>query len=308
MMLSLARAALLVGLACCSAAWAQTAATTDQNQAASQATVRKLNAYVGLLNRTLRASESLSRYGSWVNMKTGPSGRERTIYGLYSLNDVRGDIEKAKAATTMDPAMPDLDAEVGTYIAAYEALAPIITQAEGYYDRQDYRTDKMAEGKALHAKLASAGQVFLTERARIEPLFATEKSRSDAAELALIETREGRKARWHNANVMIRARQVVDLLPRENRPVVDMTSFNAALAAFAASVRDMDEYSAANPDSFSSFESRPRSFLGKLREFQEKLARAGGDARRGGASDLTWIVNDYNMMVSISRMAVRSPQ
>lgn len=166
----------------------------------------------------------------------------------------------------------------------------------------------MAEGRALHARLAPAGQAFLTERARTEPLFATEKSRSDAAELVSIEAREGRKARWHSANVMIRARQIVDLLPRENRPIVDMTSFNAALAAFAASVRDMDDYSAANPDAFSSFASRPRSLLGKLREFQETLARVGGDARRGGASDLTWIVNDYNIMVSISRMAVRSPQ
>ncbi len=308
MMPSLARVALLVGLACCPAARAQTVATTNPDQAASQATVLKLNAYVGLLNRTLRASESLSRYSSWVNMKTGPTGRERIIYGLYSLNDARGEIEKAKAATTMDPAMPDLDAEVGTYIAAYEALAPAIIQADGYYDRQDYRTDKMVEGKALHVKLAAAGQVFLAERAKIEPLFAREKSRSDAAELASIETHEGRKAPWHSANVMIRARQVVDLLPRENRPVIDMTSFNAALAAFAASVKDMDQYSAANPDSFSSFESQPRSFLGKLREFQEKLARAGGDARRGGASDLTWIVNDYNMMVSTSRIPVRSPR
>ena len=304
-MLWMARVALLVGLACGSAAWAQRAAAPDPDQAASQAILHKLNAYADLLNRTLRASESLSRYGSWVDMKTGPTGRERIIYGLYSLYDVRGEIEKAKAATTMEPAMPELDAAIGPYITAYEALAPTITQANGYYERQDYKVDKMAEGKALHAKLAPAGQTFLAERAKIEPLFAREKSKADVAELASIEKREGRKARWHVVNVMIRARQVVDLLPRENKPIVDMASFDTTLAAYAASVKDMDEYSATNPNSFSTFESRPRSFLGKLREFRDKVARAGGDARRGGANDLTWIVSDYNTMISTSRMATQ---
>lgn len=305
LMLWMTRVALLLGLACGPAAWAQTAAAPDPEQAASQANIQKLNAYVGLLNRTLRASDSLARYASWVNMKTGPSGRERIIYGLYSLNDVRGEIEKAKAATTVAPEMPDLDAGIRSYIAAYEALAPVIGQADAYYDREDYKVDGMAEGKALHVKLAPAGQAFLLERTKVDALFAKEKSKSDAAELASVERSEGRKARWHAMNVMIRARQVVDLLPNENKPVVDVASFDATLAVYAASVRELDEYAAANPGLFSSFESQPRSFLGRLREFRDKIARARGDVRRGGANDLTWIVNTYNSMISASRTAVQ---
>lgn len=164
----------------------------------------------------------------------------------------------------------------------------------------------MAEGRALHARLAPAGQAFLIERAKIDALFAGEKGRSDAAELASIEKRAGCRARWHVANVIIRARGVVDLLPRDTKPVVDMAAFDTTLKAFAASVREMDEFSAANPNSFSSFESRPRSFMGKLREFQEKIARAKGDARRGGANDLTWIVSDYNTMISTAPMGTQA--
>lgn len=294
-------------LACLPALAQQAPAPADPEQAASQAAIRKLNAYVGLLNRTLRASESLARYESWVDMRTGPTGRERIVYGLYSLYDVRGEIAKARAAAEAEPRMPELDAAIGPYAAAYEALAPIVTQAAGYYERADHKVDKMAEGKILHARLAPTGKAFREERARIDPLFAREKTKSDEAELALIERREGRKARWHVTNVMIRARPVVTLLPSDAKPVVDLPAFDAALAAYAVAVRGMDDYAAAEPGSFTGFEGRPASWLGKLREFREKLGRAKGDARRGRI-DTTWIVNDYNTMISTSQMAVRFPR
>lgn len=302
------RLALLIGLALVSPAWAQSPPAPDPEQAASQALVRKLNAYVELLNRTLRASESLSRYASWVDMKAGPTGRERIIYGLYSLYDVRGEIEKARAAVTAQPALPELDAAVGPYIAAYEALAPAITQAEGYYERQDYKDDKMAEGRSLHARIAPAGQTFLAERAKIDVLFGREKERSDLAELALTERREGRKAHWQVTNVLIRARPILALLPTEAKPVVDMPAFEGALATYAGAVRELDAYAATDPGSMTSFEDRPRSWLGKLREFRDKLAQAKGDARRGAGRDLTWIVSDYNTMISMAQMVTRSPR
>jgi hypothetical protein len=268
-----------------------------------QATVRKLNAYASLLNRTLRAQESLDRYRSWVDMKTGPTGRERIIYGLYGLYDVRGEIVTAEAAMAQPPAMPDLDGAMKSYITAYQVLAPTITEADSYYERQDYRTDKMEQGRALHAKLAVAGPAFLAERAKVDALFRVEKEKGDAAELAAIEAREGRSARWHVANVMTQGRKVMDLLPTDAKPVVAMPAFEAALGRYAAAVKDMDGYSAANPNAFHVFESQPRSLLGKLREFDAKLARAKGDARRGAGRDVTWIVNDYNMMVSAAQTA-----
>lgn len=307
-MRKLLRAALTAGLMCAGPVRAQTPRAPDAELAASQAVTRKLNAYVALLNRTLRASESLARYASWVNMKTGPTGRESIIYGLYSLYDVRGEIEAAKAATSTMPAMPALDAEMPVYIAAYEALAPTIGKAEGYYERQDYKVDKMAEGKTLHAALAPAGRTFLDERAKIDGLLKVEKERADAAELALIETREGRKARWQVGNVMFRARHIVDLLPSDTKPVVDLVAFDAVLGDYAGAVRELDGYAAANPSSFSAFEGRPRSFLGKLREFRDKLARSKGDARGPAGRDLTWIVNDYNTMISTSQMATGFPR
>ena len=67
----------------------------------------------------------------------------------------------------------------------------------------------------------------------------------------------------------------------------------------------MDAFGAGKPNAFFVFESQPRALLGKLRDLQEKLDRAKGDARRGGGDDLTWIINDYNTMVSTSQTATQ---
>ena len=82
-------------LAAPGAGWAQGTATMPAGSASKaadddlQAAITKSNAYTGLMNRTLRAIQSWERYGSWVDMKKGPTGKERYItYGLYSLYDV----------------------------------------------------------------------------------------------------------------------------------------------------------------------------------------------------------------------------
>ena len=266
--------------------------------------IAKTNAYIELMNRTLRASESWSRYTSWANAKTGPTGKERIVYGLYSLYDVRSETDKALAATGNPPAYPALDETVKRYISAYEKLAPLITEANGYYERKDYLADKMAAGKALHAKLAPAAKAFLAERAALERDMEDIKRDLDWRQLAAIEKSEGRKARWHVRNVMIEAKAVIDLLPSNAAPVVDMAAFDKALDRYAAAVKEFDGYSAATPNSFFVFESSPRNLLGKLREFRQKVGRTKGDARKAGVGhDLTWLINDYNMMVSTSQSA-----
>lgn len=287
-------------------AMAQAPAARAPQNPELQAAIAKSNAYIGLMNRTLRASDSWRRYTSWVNLKTGPTGKERYIdYGLYSLYDVRGEIEKALKATADQPAVPELDATVKRYIEAYQALAPVITQANGYYERKDYKSDGMAEGKGLHARLVPAAEAYLRERKLLDAQMRSFKDEVDRKDLAAIEAAEGRKARWHVKNVMMAAADIIELMPSQAVPVVDMKAYDAALARYATAVRDMDMYAQATPNQFSVFESQPRSLLGKLRDLQEKLARAKGDARRGAGNDLTWIINDYNMMVSTSRNATQ---
>lgn len=280
-------------------AFAQSADDVDPNAA-----IEKMNAYVSLLNRTIRASESLDRYDSWVDMKKGPTGKERNVYGLYSLYDVRSEIEAAEEATKAEPKLPALDEAMVSYIAIYQKLAPVVEKASKYYDRKDYKSDKFAGAKEFHKEIAEYAPEFSKERKRVDALLSEEKSKIDLAELDALEKAEGKKANWQVRNVMMRANAVVELLPENEKPIVDMEAFGKAMDAYAAAVREMDDYATEHPNSFHVFESRPASLLGKLRDFQEKLEKTKGDARKGNvASDLRWIVSDYNLMVTTSRNA-----
>lgn len=272
-----------------------------------QAAIAKSNAYTALMNRTLRAIQSWERYRSWVDMRRGPTGNERYIsYGLYSLYDVTSEIAKAEEATDQQPRVPELDDTMRRYIAAYQRLAPLITQAERYYERKDYRDDAMALGRDLHRQMVPAAETFLEQRRILEARMREFKGDLDQRELTAIEAREGRSGRWQIRNIMINARAVMDLMPSNDQPVVDMPAFDRAIAQYAAAIREMDRFKETNPRGVSMIDSHASSWLGKLRDFREKLARSRGDVRRSGAgSDANWIVNDFNTMVTLSSTAMR---
>ena len=161
----------------------------------------------------------------------------------------------------------------------------------------------MAEGKALHAKIVAAAGPFLAARARVDALIRDAKDKVDLERLASIEKEEGRSARWHVANVMLRAQRVMDLMPSQAGPVVNLDVFHAATTDYGAAVKDMDAYGAGHPNAFFVFASEPRSLFGKLRDFQAAIDGVKGDARRAGGDQIAWIVNDYKMMVTTSQTA-----
>lgn len=300
--------ALALGLPLSVPASAQTAppAAAKGQDEGLRAEISKSNAYTALMNRTLRAVESWRRYASWVDMKKGPTGKERYItYGMYSLYDVTKEISAAEAATTASPALPEIDATVKRYIAAYQELAPLITRAERYYERKDYRDDGAAEGRKLHEGMVPAANAFLKERATLDEQMRVYRRDLDGRELAAIETQEGKSARWQVRNIMINARAVIDLLPSDDSPVVDMKAFDEAVANYAGAIRAMDEFKDSG-QKVSMIDSQASSWLGKVRDFRDKVAKTKGDARRARlGNDMTWLVNQYNMMISMADTAIR---
>ena len=70
----------------------------------TQAAIDKANIYIELAKSTERAVDSWERYASWVNMKTGPTGKERYFtYGMYELYDVDALLKEARKATASEP-------------------------------------------------------------------------------------------------------------------------------------------------------------------------------------------------------------
>ncbi|MGA1829661.1 MULTISPECIES: YiiG family protein [Rhizobium] len=284
-------------------AFAQSSTASEVEVDLSDAAIVKMNAYVEFLNRSIRASESLERYGSWVDMKKGPTGKERVIYGLYSLYDVRDEIAAVEQAAKAEPKMSELDAAMLAYVEIYQKLAPVIEKANKYYERLDYKSDKMEGAKAYHKDIAALAPTYGERRDAADLTLRAEKVKLDLASLKALEQMEGRKSRWHVRNVMIRAEAMMDLMPDNEKPVVDMAVFKGELDAYASAVREFDDYAIDHPDSFHVFESRPASLLSKLRDLDELLGKVKGDARKAGGNDIEWIVSDYNTMVTTSQTA-----
>lgn len=145
---------------------------------------QKMNAYVGCINRlSARAFDSRKRYFSWA-AKSGPTGKERIIYGLYTIYDTadcRKNVEKANAIEPHDDA---LEAAATAFAEAAGKLEPLLKEADDYYTREDYKDDKMAKGRALHPRLVARPGM---------------RSRPPTASCAAKSRRSTTSARWRSS-------------------------------------------------------------------------------------------------------------
>lgn len=299
-----------------------------------QAALHKANAYIEVAKTTERAVESWERYQSWVNMKTGPTGKERYIsYGMYELYDfAAGLLNRARAEAGVEPSVPKLDAAMTRYIDAYEALAPAMNQASAYYDQRRYATDNATEGQALHKRMLPLATAFLAARDAMMPQLRAFVRDVEQRELAAIEAREGRSARWQVGQVMYAADRVIDVFPRD-RPqqmdsetldakiealgpdspgaafdeiiagvvppqnvVIDVTRFSAALEQYAEAVDVFERFSGAKPEGFEAFKALPRQMLDLLRAFHGPLIESGGHEFEGAAQMVGQIANAHIAM------------
>lgn len=280
----------------------QTAATADE--AGLTSTTAKFNAYVAYMNRTLRVVDSLARYRSWVDMRRGPTGHEHIVYGLYAPYDTTDERAAAQQAMAAPPALPELDDAMRTYIGANDKVAPTLTKADGYYSRGDYKLDRMAEGRTLHAAIAADGDAFLAAREKLDAVLRVQKLALDRIRLATIEKKDGRKARWHVANVMMRGKIALDALTDGDKGRVDLAAFDSAMVGFGDAVKSMDEYAAAHPRALGAFSSFPDDLLSRMREIGSRLTRTNGDLRRAAGLDMTWVQSTWNTMVTTADLPI----
>ncbi len=148
-------------------------------------------------------------------MKTGPTGKERYIsYGMYEVYDIAGLLKEARAAPSLPPATPALDAVMTPYIEAYEAVAPVLNEANQYYERKAYEADGMKAGKALHARMVPLAEAFLAKREAMLQELRPFVRDVEQQEVAAKEAKEGRTASWHAANVLHWANRVIDTFPK----------------------------------------------------------------------------------------------
>jgi hypothetical protein len=237
----------------------------------------KINAYVGCINRlSERSHESRKRYFTWVG-KNGPTGKERIIYGTYTIydtSDCRKNVEKANA---LEPRDQELEAAASAYVDAVTKLEPLLKEADDYYDQENYKDDRMAKGKALHPRLVAAWDAFATADKVLRNGVEAVNDRRAEEKLAEIERNDGRKSRYYVQAVMIHAKR---LLRANDTAKPDLAAITAALNAFEENVKAAEQISD-GPRIGSMFISNAKSYLVSakqlMRRVRDKVPYSQGD-------------------------------
>jgi hypothetical protein len=283
------------------------ALSADEATAQTPSAAEKLNAYVGCINRlSARSYQSRERYFSWADRK-GPTGKERIIYGTYTIydtSDCRKNVEKANALEPRDAA---LEAAASSYAEAVSKLEPLLKEADDYYSQEDYKDDKMAKGKALHPRLVAAWDAFAVADRKLRDNVEAINDKRALDKLAEIEQSEGRKARYHVEALMINAKRVLRTQDATNP---DIAEISKALTEYENIVKAAEGVSGAEGGAKigSMFISNAKSFLttGKqlMRRIRDKTPYSSGDKMMINAGS-GWMVEgsparllrDYNQLV-----------
>ncbi len=284
-------------------------ATPVTAQAPAPSLTEKLNAYVGCINRlSERSYELRTRYFSWAG-KNGPTGKERIIYGTYTIYDTadcRKEVEKANALEPRDAA---LEGAASAYVDAVSKLEPLLKEADDYYKQEDYKDDRMAKGRALHPRLVAAWDAFASADKALRGGVEAINDKRALERLAAIEAAEGRKARYHVEALMIHAKRV---LRAEQAATPDIAAITQALGDYENSIKALDqpgERDAKDTTKIGSFFiGSAKSYLttGKqlMRRLRDKVPYSQGDRMmlNGGGGwmvegSLPRLQRDYNALI-----------
>ncbi len=292
-----AGAALLPGLLATGPALADDASLTE-----------KLNAYVGCLNRLSgRAFDARERYFSWVGKK-GPTGKERIIYGTYTIYDTSDCRSGVERANTLEPRNAELEEAASTYVEAVVALEPLLKDADDYYSQEDYKDDKMAKGKALHPKLVAAWTAFASADTRLRSGIDVVQDMLAVDELVNIESTEGRTARYHIQALMMHAKRQMRV---QSADKPDLGKITETLGEYETITKATEAYAAENKDDRigSSFISSAKAFLVTakqlMRRVRDKVPYSTGEKMILNSGGGSWMVegspgrlmHDYNQLV-----------
>lgn len=291
-----------------SAAALLASALADTASAQTPSLTEKLNAYVGCINRlSERSYESRKRYFSWA-APSGPTGRERIIYGTYTIYDTTDCKKNVEKANALEPHDAALEAAASAYADAVSKLEPLLKEADDYYQQENYKDDKMAKGRALHPRLVAAWNAFADADKGLRNGVEAINDRRAAERLAEVEQKEGRQARYHVQALMIHAKRV---MRAETADKPDAAEIAKAIGEFEELVKGSEQFSGNSDGKIGSmFMSSTKSFLVTakqlMRRIRDKVPYSSGDRMMLNSGGGGWMVEgspprllrDYNQMIN----------
>jgi hypothetical protein len=272
-----------------------------------QSLAQKTNLYVQALNAVSSIRSTYDRYASWVDVKKGPTGKERYItYGLYTLNSSPLN-DMAAAATKgppLSPPLPKLDDAAVKLAGAAKTLAPLVKAASEYYEQEDYKDDNAKRGQELHAQMMPLfEQVFAAEDALRRGLDSI-KGEVDRRQLAEIEKQSGKNYEWHLRHFMINAKALVDLLPSTaDAPMIDAAAYKSRYANLETAYNGFTQFVEERPEEvkkiiLASFTETALKDFFAASKFLRRVLDAPKPDKREYVQKVNELVEKYNTLIS----------
>jgi hypothetical protein len=176
--------------------------------------VEKATLYTRALTAARAVQKSYDRYAGWVDLKTGPTGKERSVDGLPDITAALQEIADAGAnGPTMWPQLTAADATAQKLAQASTALTPLVKSASDYYAQKQYKSDAAKRGRELHGQMLPLFDQFFTSELTMRRELGAVLEDIERRNLAAIEKEHGRNCEWHLRSFLCAAKTVADLLP-----------------------------------------------------------------------------------------------
>jgi len=290
------------------------APTAEEAANPDDALAEKLGKYIYCLNSTDKSvSRSRKYYVSLVDEKTGPTGKERYVGGVSSIDSDQC-IKSLDKAQTMPPSLPEVQAAAAAYKAALLELVPIATTAEKYYKQNDYKDDKMAKGKQMHAPLMAAFGKFETADKEFDGLVTRMNEDLSGRQLQRLAKDPKNRLQYLAKLAMARSKELVRMVDVGALKDLDAAKYQAALEGVEKANTELETYATSNKAEvdnvslFSSYISDQEEFIKAGKELMRRK-RDNKDFNKESASESSpesvdghpaQVIDKYNHMINSS--------
>jgi Protein of unknown function (DUF3829) len=234
-------------LAASTAGRAQTVAELPEDKFKSL--VEKTALYTKALNAARVVQKSYDRYAASIDLKTGPTGKEKTLEGLLDISGAAQEIADAsKNGPGMWPPLPGIDGAAQKLAASTAALAPVVKTASEYYAQKKYKTDAAKQGQELHAQMLPMFEQFFASEIAMRRELGVVLEDIERRHLAQIEKEHGKNYDWHLRNFLFAAKTLADLLPNHiDAAMIETARYRTRFGNLQAAYTEFTQYCVQHP-------------------------------------------------------------
>jgi hypothetical protein len=211
--------------------------------------VEKTVLYTKAVNACRVVQKSYDRYAASIDMKTGPTGKEKNVEGVLDVSSAAQEIGDAGSkGSAMWPPLPNVDGSAQKLAQSVAALAPVVKNASEYYAQKKYKADAAKHGQELHAQMLPMFQQVFADELSLRRELNVVLEDVERRNLAQIEKEHGKNYDWQLRNFLNAAKTVADLLPNHaDAAMIDTARYRTRFAALQAAYTEFAQYCQQHP-------------------------------------------------------------